>query len=56
MIEEKEFRFKDRCFRERQRARWLRLYWDEFTSKVTEEKRESEMNEAAKWFFWKSKS
>ena len=25
MIEEKEFRFKERCFRERQRARWLRL-------------------------------
>lgn len=56
MIEEKEFRFKDRCFRERQRARWLRVYWDEFTSTIMEQKRDSEMNEAARWFFWKSKS
>lgn len=56
MLEQKEFRFKHRCFCERQRIRQLRVYYKTFVSTVFEEKRENELSEAAQWFFWKSKS
>lgn len=56
LFQSKDFKFKNRCFLERQRARQLQAYWTAFTETVFAQKRESEMNEAAKWFFWKSKS
>ena len=56
MFQSKDFKFKNRCFLERQRARQLQTYWTAFSETISTQKREGEMNEAAKWFFWKSKS
>ena len=53
---EKDLKFKNQDFLERQRAKQLRIYWTAFTERLFIQKRESEMKEAAKWFFWKSKS